>query len=485
MTGNRKLPGRDGIAWIALAAVLLVFSTALAFAQDDGNDKYFSTLRSVFDFVLNNYVDEVDPSVLYDGAMKGMLDSLGDPYSTYMDEAMTSDLNDTTTGNFGGLGLFIQKANPDTIKPGESPYVEVVSPIEDTPGAKAGIRPGDYISEIDGESTAPLTMDAVLKKLRGVPGTTVTITILRGESITFKSTITRAMIEVPTIKRAMLPDGTAYLRIIEFTPQTPTRIREAIDWFKTQNYKAMVIDLRNNPGGLLASVISIADLFLTDGVIVSTKSRIVYENAVYKAKPDLSVPRNVPIVILINRGSASASEILAGALKDQKRAYLVGERSYGKGAVQQIMPLGEGDTAFKLTMSRYYTPSDANIDKKGIFPDLEVAEPALSPEGEKALTKLLEDRPIETWAKANPEASDKEREAFVRGLISGGVALDGRILRKLLRNEYEKATGAPVFDLEYDLQLQEAMKLIASGELPVLVAQTRTVRETQEATAKK
>ncbi len=482
---TKRFPGRDAIAWIAFAALLLVFSSALAFAQDRDNDAYFDTLRSVFDFVMNNYVDEVDPQVLYEGAMKGMLDSLGDPYSTYMDEALTSDFNDTTTGNFGGLGLYIQKVAPDSLKPGDSPYVEIVAPIEDTPGARAGIRPGDYISEIDGESTAPLTMDEVLLKLRGTPGTQVTITVLRGESITFKSTITRAVIEVPTIKKAMLPDGTAYLRIIEFTPQTPTRIREAIDWFKSQGYRAMVIDLRNNPGGLLASVISIADLFLADGVIVSTKSRVVYENAVYKAKPDLAVPANVPIVVLVNKGSASASEILAGALKDHRRAYLVGEKSYGKGAVQQIIPLGDGSTGFKLTMSRYYTPSDANIDKKGIQPDLEILEPALSPEAEKDLTKLFEDKTIENWVKAHPEATEKERAAFVRGLISGGVRLDERVLGKLLRNEFDKTKDAPAYDLDYDLQLQEALKLIKSGQLPSLLSRTKTVRELQDASAKK
>ena len=354
---------------LALCSVLAL-SVPPVFAQSQASDaqRYSSLFQNVFSFVLQNFVDEVDPKVLYEGAMKGMLDALNDPYSTFLDSAAMSDLQDTTVGQYGGIGLYISKTPPSSRKPGDEPWVEVVSPIEDTPGWRAGIQPGDWISEIDGVSTAPLAMDEVLKKLRGTPGSTVVLTIRRGENITFPVAIVRALIEVPSVKRDLLPNKAGYLRIVEFNPQTPSRVKEAVEDFKARGAKAMVIDLRNNPGGLLSSAIDTADLFLESGVIVSTKSRTSYENQVYRAKPSFTVPRDWPVIILINRGSASASEILAGALKDQKRAYLVGERSYGKGAVQQIFPLGE--TGFKLTMSRYYTPSDANIDKVGISPDL-------------------------------------------------------------------------------------------------------------------
>ncbi|HRZ89323.1 MAG TPA: S41 family peptidase, partial [Spirochaetia bacterium] len=329
---------QDRVAWTAVVAALalcslLSVSVPPAFAQTQASEaqRYSSLFQNVYSFILQNYVDEVDPKVLYEGAMKGMLDALNDPYSTFLDSAAISDLQDTTVGQYGGIGLYISKTPPSSRRPGEEPWVEVVSPIEDTPGWRAGIQPGDWISEIDGASTAPLAMDEVLKKLRGTPGSTVVLTIRRGENITFPVAIVRALIEVPSVKRAMMPNRTGYLRIIEFNPQTTARVKEAVEDFKAQGARAMVIDLRNNPGGLLSAVIDTADLFLDSGVIVSTKSRTAYENQVYRAKPALEVPRDWPVVVLINRGSASASEILAGALKDQKRAYLIGERSYGKG----------------------------------------------------------------------------------------------------------------------------------------------------------
>lgn len=487
MTGKRS-PGHDRAAWIVTTLVVLVTVSASIgvsslHAQDSRAEtqRYFSIFQSAFNFILENYVDEVDPMVLYEGAMQGMFDSLGDPYSTFLTDAMMSDLNDTTTGTFGGIGLYISKPLPDPKAPDRRLFVEIVSPIEDTPGWRAGIMPGDYITEIDGEPTEPLTMDEVLKKLRGKPGTTVTITILRGKALTFNETITRATIEVPTVKRAMLPDNVGYLRIIEFTPQTVARVRDALDWFKTQKYSSLVIDLRNNPGGLLQSVIQVADLFLERGIIVSTKSRNRYENAVYEAKPDLVVPKTMKVVVLINKGSASASEILAGALKDQKRAYLVGANSYGKGSVQQVLPLG--DTGFKLTMSRYYTPSDANIDKVGIAPDLEVKEPELTEAEEASLSKLIERNVFAGFAEANPNASPQAIDHFVDGLREAGSPVSQRVLRKMVRNQLERTSISPVYDLEYDLQLNAALDTLRKKDFNSLLSDAPSVRQVQDAAA--
>lgn len=475
----------DRAAWTAAVAILafcsiLSVSVPPAFAQTEASDtqRYASLFQNVYAFVIQNYVDEVDPKVLYEGAMKGMLDALHDPYSTFLDQSAMSDLQDTTVGQYGGIGLYISKTVPASLKAGEEPWVEIVSPIEDTPGWKAGIQPGDWISEIDGESTAPLVMDEVLKKLRGAPGSTVVLTIRRGETITFPVAIVRALIEVPSVKKAVLPNKAGYLRIIEFNPQTPNRVRDAVEEFKSQGIKSLVVDLRNNPGGLLSAVIDTADFFLDSGVIVSTKSRTPFENAVYKAKTSLTVPRDWPVVILINRGSASASEILAGALKDQKRAYLIGERSYGKGAVQQIFPLGE--TGFKLTMSRYYTPSDANIDKVGIYPDLEIKEPELTEEEAADLNRLLEQRAFANFARDTPNASEAEKLAYVRKLRESGARLSERLLERLLRNEFQRTSIAPAFDLEYDIQLQEAVRILDEGHLRELLSRSRTVRESQE-----
>ena len=487
---DHKDRGRDRTAWsiVALIAVFcaaLSFSAPAAYAQDAKaeSQRYFSIFQSAFNFILENYVDTVDPKVLYEGAMQGMFDSLGDPYSVFLTDAMMNDLNDTTTGRFGGIGLYISKPLPDPKLPERRLYVEIVSPIEDTPGWRAGIMPGDQITHIDGETTEPLSMDEVLKRLRGEPGSTVTITILRGAGLVFDEKVTRAMIEVPTVKRAMLPDGVGYLRIIEFTPQTISRVRESIDWFAAQRYKSLVVDLRNNPGGLLQSVIQVADLFLEEGVIVSTKSRNRYENAVYQAKPDLLVPAGMRVVVLINRGSASASEILAGALKDQKRAYLVGEKSYGKGSVQQVLPLG--DTGFKLTMSRYYTPSDANIDKVGIAPDLAVKEPELSPEEEASLSSLIERDVFGAFAAANPNASPQQIDQYVKGLRAAGSPVSDRVLKKMLRNQLERTSIGPIFDLDYDLQLNAAIKVIADEQFPSLISTAPSVKELQAALAEK
>jgi carboxyl-terminal processing protease len=474
----------DRLVWTAAVAVLalcslLSVSVPAAYADGEKSDaqRYATLFQNVYSFVLQNYVDEVDPKVLYEGAMKGMLDALKDPYSTFLDAAAMSDLQDTTEGQYGGIGLYISKTPPASLKPGDEPYVEIVSPIEDTPGWKAGVQPGDWITEIDGESTEPLAMDEVLKKLRGAPGSTVVLTIRRGESITFPVAIVRALIEVPSVKKAMLPNKAGYLRIIEFNPQTPNRVEEAVNDFKAQGASGLVVDLRNNPGGLLSAVVDTADLFLDSGVIVSTKSRTLFENATYQAKPSLVVPKEWPVVVLINRGSASASEILAGALKDHKRAYLIGERSYGKGVVQQIFPLGE--TGFKLTMSRYYTPSDASIDKVGIPPDLEIKEPDLTEAETKDLARLLEDRTFTTFAKEHPSATAKEQKAFARKLQDSGVHLPDRILERLIRNELQRTSVAPAFDLDYDIQLQEAVRLLSEGRIRELLSYTHTLKETQ------
>jgi carboxyl-terminal processing protease len=477
---NRK---RDRFAWSAIA-VLVILSSALSFsaagayaqgARKDASQQYIPLLQQAFDYVLENFVDEIDPLVLYEGAMKGLFESLGDPYSSFLTEKMMSDLSDTTTGKFGGLGLYINKPVADPKKPDMRLYVDIVSPIEDTPGWRAGIMPGDQITHIDGEPTEPLVMDEVLKRLRGTPGTTVTITILRGANLTFQETLTRATIEIPSIKREMLPDGTAYLRIIEFSPQTVIRVREALDWFRTQNYTGLVIDLRNNPGGLLQSVVQVADLFLSQGVIVSTKSRNPQENSVYTAKPTTQVNTNLPIVVLINKGSASASEILAGALKDNRRAYLVGENTYGKGSVQLVLPLGQ--TGFKLTMSRYFTPSDVNIDKIGIAPDLEIKEPELTPEEEAALSDLIDREVFANFAKEKPNASKTEVELFVRGLRATGSPLTERVLSKMIRNQLQRTSIAPAYDLDFDIQLKAAMEVLASGQFKSLMSSTLSVRD--------
>jgi carboxyl-terminal processing protease len=410
--------------------------------------------------------------------MKGMFESLGDPHSAFLPAREYDDLNERTSGRFGGVGLYISK--PLETKPdGTPPFVEVSAPIEDTPGWRAGINPGDLIIEIDGESTDVLSMDTVLSRLRGVPGTNVKLLIRRGTILEFPVTLTRAVIEVPVIKHEMI-DDIGYVRIISFTPMTVTRTKEALDDFKRKNYKALVIDLRNNPGGLMESAVGICELFLEGGLIVSTKSRIPAEVRSYNAGRRSEVPQNIPVIILINRGSASASEIVAGALKDRGRAYLVGEKTFGKGSVQRVIPVGD-NAGFRITTARYYTPSDASIDKIGIPPDKEVLTPDFSADDAEKLRELIASNVIPVFVKENPRATNLQVDNFVKEL-NAGYGLDSIFLRRLIRNEQNRTVIAPVYDLEYDVQLKEAVQILRSGNYSELMKNSKTLKALQEET---
>lgn len=472
-------------SFIALILAMVVIGASYCFAQVKAqNDskassfQYMRKINSVFDFVQQNYVDEIDPVVLYEGALKGMFEALGDPYSVYLDSDYMRDLTDTTEGSFGGVGLTISKPVEST--PEKPAYVEVASPLEDSPGAKAGIRAGDLIVAVEGRPTSELTMNEVLGLLRGEVGTPVTITILRGTNMRFDVRLVRALIEVPTAKYGMI-EGTkiGYVRLIEFTPETPIRFQDALDSFEENGYKSLIIDLRDNPGGLINSVVDVADKFIDKGVIVSTKSRIAIENMEFKASKDKTTARkNIPIVVLINKGSASASEILSGALKDYKMAYLVGENTYGKGSVQQVRQLSDTD-GFKLTMARYYTPSDVNIDKIGIPPDLEITNmESLTKEQEDNYVKLVEDRVIEKLVEDNPEMTEKQIAENAK-VISNDTKIDERIIRKIIRNQVTKYS-TPLYDLDYDLQLNEAIKIVSNPDFNTLLKKTKTLKQLQQ-----
>jgi carboxyl-terminal processing protease len=457
------------------------FAQSSVDSQSVSNFQYMKKISAVFDYVQQNYVDEVDAKVLYEGALKGMLEALKDPYTLYLDPNTMRDLSDTTAGNFGGVGLSISK--PIESSSDKPAYVEVASPIEDTPGAKAGIQSGDYITAIDGQSTSEMTMEEVLNHLRGEVGSPVTVSILRGKDITFDAKLVRAIIEVPTVKYGMI-GTTGYLRIIEFTPETPHRVQNALDSFTKNGYKNIIIDLRDNPGGLITSVADVADKFIDSGTIVATKSRLKFENNVYMAsKEKTTVPVGTPIVVLINHGSASASEIFSGALKDDHLAYLVGQRSYGKGSVQQVIPLSDTD-GFKMTMARYYTPSDTNIDKVGIPPDKEVLYPELTDAEEKAYVALVKSNDIAAYTDKHPSMTEKDIAAFAVEL-QRKYALDVSLLRRLIRLEVTRTTGTPLYDLDYDIQLNAALDVLKTSDFQQLVKSTKTLKELQDEAAVK
>jgi len=471
---GRKIPLT--ILWVVSTIVFCaVFAIALApraKAQARGEqnsiNQYTSIFGRVFELIQSRYIEETDPDMLFEGAMTGMIDSLGDPYSAFLPEREMKDMNDLTQGSFGGIGLYVSK--PGT-------YLEVSSPIEDTPGWRAGINAGDLIILIDGESTDTLTSDEAVNRLRGKPGTTVNLLIRRGGKLEFPVTLVRAEIEVPTVKYAMIGD-IGYLKLLTFSPMTVERSRDAIGVFAKNSYKSLILDLRNNYGGLLNSAVDVSNLFSDSGIVVSTKSRIPSENMVFNARRGRAlVGANVPVIVLINRGSASASEIVAGALKDWGRAYLVGERSYGKGSVQQVYPLDK--VGFKITTARYYTPSDVNIDKIGIPPDREVSFPVLSDLDAVKLSNLINSNKVSDFVISNPSTNAETMNAFLQSL-STEFNLDIPLLRRYVREEQNRRSLAPVYDLEIDVQLNEAVKILREENFRTLMQTSKTLKTLQE-----
>ncbi|MDR2344296.1 MAG: S41 family peptidase [Spirochaetaceae bacterium] len=452
-----------------IVGVYVPGAEAQAAEQEQTQPQYKSIIQMVFEFIQQNYVEEVDPQSLYEGAMNGMFNALDDPYSAFLKEKDMTDLDQNVIkGSYGGVGLYISGGKPN--------FVEIAAPIEDSPGWKAGLQPGDLIVKIGDDSTADMTLDEVLLLLKGPAGDRVDMTIRRGEKLEFPVTLTRAIIEVPTVKHDMIGD-IGYLRLISFSNMTAERARQALEQFKQKGYTALILDLRNNYGGLLSTAVSVSNLFIKGGTVVSVKSRIAKQNSVYNAVGNPVVPEHIPIVVLINHGSASASEIVAGALKDHGRAYLVGEKSFGKGSVQQVYPLRH--SGFKITTARYYTPSDVNIDKIGIPPDREVLFPKFSSEDAEKLNKLITSKAIPKFVENNKKAAPGVVDGFARQL-QDEYGLDFSLLRRLIRDEENRTVIAPVYDLEYDVQLQEAVKIIREGVYYKLIQNTKTLRDLQE-----
>jgi carboxyl-terminal processing protease len=336
-----------------------------AYSKNDLYDK-IDLFGEVLERIQKDYVDDVDKSKIMDSAINGVLQSL-DPYSAYMSPELFKEMQTDTSGKFGGLGIEIGM---------ESGVVKVISPIDDTPAAKAGIKAGDYIVKIGKEQVQGKSLMEAVKLMRGPVGTAINLTIRRkNEKKPLEFKITRKIIEVQSVNSKIISNekNLGYIRLKSFNENSDKQILKSIKKFEKNNkIKGYVLDLRNNPGGLLTQAINITDFFLDDGEIVSTKSRNVSETRKFFARKGDEV-KGKPIVVLINNGSASASEIFAGALKDHKRAIILGENSYGKGSVQSIIPLRNGG-GMRLTISKYYLPSGESISEVGVTPDILVEE---------------------------------------------------------------------------------------------------------------
>ena len=392
--------------FIILVALIAAFGmtglSAHGATEATDKDKNRDTFRqlelfgTVFDRVRSDYVEDVDVEKLIENAVNGMLSSL-DPHSSYLNEKTFRDMQVQTRGEFGGLGIEVTM---------EDGLVKVMSPIDDTPAFKAGIKTGDLITHLDGKQVRGLTLQQAVEKMRGLVGTKIRLTIRRGAKKPFKVTIIRAKIKITPIKARIEDKDVGYIRITSFNEQTTLGLMRAYKRISKQakgGLKGLVLDLRNNPGGLLKEAISVSDAFLDRGEIVSTRGRKKNRGQRWNASKG-DITKGLAVVVLVNGGSASASEIVAGALQDHRRAIILGTRSFGKGSVQTIIPL-PGHGAIRLTTQRYYTPSGRSIQAKGIEPDIAVKQLRLE------------------------EVSDdsRRREADLRGALSG----DG-----------EKGTGA-------------------------------------------
>ena len=346
-----------------LLVFIFYFSTADA-ANEDNIYKKIDLFSEVLDKINKEYVDEINQSEAMDAAINGVLQSL-DPYSAYMSPESFQNMQTETSGEFGGLGIEVGM---------EHGVVKVISPIDNSPASRVGVKAGDYIVKINDIQVQGKTLTEAVELMRGPVGTDIEITVRRrGEKKALTFIITRDIIEVASVKSEIIDDKTGYLRLTSFNENSGDQIKGKIKEFKkngkVENY---ILDLRNNPGGLLSQAIKITDFFLDNGEIVSTKSKRKYENRKWFAKKGDILKANT-LVVLINYGSASASEIVAGALQDHKRAILVGESTYGKGSVQSIIPL-KNNGAIRLTVSKYYLPSGKSISDVGVTPDIEIDE---------------------------------------------------------------------------------------------------------------
>jgi len=389
---------------VVMGLLLSVGSGVMATKETKSTPIPLEALRSFTDAyarIKNDYVEEVDDKALLENAIRGMLTGL-DPHSSYLNAAEFKDLQIGTTGEFGGLGIEVGM---------EAGFVKVISPIDDTPAQRAGVQAGDLIIRLDDKPVKGMSLNDAVKVMRGKPGSVLTITILReGEEKPLKIAITRAVIQVKSVKSKLLSESYGYIRITQFQTHTSESLVESVAKLRKKaggKLKGMVLDLRNNPGGVLGASVEVSDAFLNSGLIVYTEGRVQDSRLRFSAKPG-DIIDGAPMVVLINGGSASASEIVSGALQDHRRAIIMGTKSFGKGSVQTIMP-ARGGSAVKLTTARYFTPNGRSIQAKGITPDIEVERAKISRNKKSNIDSIKEKDLTRHLSNGNSKKIEKEK----------------------------------------------------------------------------
>ncbi len=466
---------KERLIWIIFVIFLVTIITGLVIisdpasiiglsAQSDEYKELVPIFNEAYQKIMDRFVDieKLDTEQLFYGAIKGMVKSLGDPHSAFYDPKFFKEVTEDIEGTFAGIGAYIIEKDDQ---------IEIVKPIEGTPAAKAGIRPRDVIVEINGESTEGFTSMKAASLIKGEPGTDVTLKIKRqGKIEPIEVTITRAIIEIPVVKFKLLDNKIGYIRLISFSHTAPEAVNQALSEMDEHGMKYLILDIRDNPGGTLSAGKEITDIFLNEGKIVYTVGREEKTLQTLYAEERENDYIQLPLITLINENSASASEILAGALKDTQRSLLIGNKTYGKGSVQSFMPLSESymeeKVGLKITIAHWYTPSGKQIDGQGIEPDIVIEESEdemidrLFYENKlyenNFLTKFLEDYPDFTKDDVRKFKNTLEEEHH--------IFLSIERLGELLFNEKNRYNTKFIVDTEYDMALTKAISIFKNGE---------------------
>ncbi|MFH1096288.1 MAG: S41 family peptidase [Candidatus Desantisbacteria bacterium] len=448
------------VLWF-LALAIVVSMSVDANSQGQESPELYDGLRlfgKAFSLVHTQFVEEVKAKTLVYGAIDGMLKSTGDPHTRFMTPEAFKEMKVETEGSFSGLGIVIGIKQDNLV---------VISPIEGTPADLAGIKAGDYIIEINGTTTKNLALVEAVQKLRGKEGSQVTITIKRdGVENPFKVTLTRAVIEVHSVKSDVIQSDVGYIRITNFNQNTAQEFAYSLVKLQKRGIKSLVIDLRNDPGGLLESAIDVSDNLLSkNSLIVSIAGRQQEMNREFRTTGK-GLYLDDPIIVLLNEGSASASEILAGAVKDNKRGLTLGVKSFGKGSVQTVLPLPDG-SGIALTTAKYFTPSGVCIHGKGIIPDVIVEMPEITPKDQEMWMKLDDSQYIKDFAKEHSKYTDEDIKNLQQSLAKNKIELSEMILRRAVNIEIGRLNGGKeiVCDLKCDPQLQRAVDIMVATKI--------------------
>ncbi len=447
--------------------VSTLFSSASS--EDPSGDEIAQNMQKLellYRLVARDFLFDIDHKNVYEEMAKGLFQGLKDEYSAYIVSKESSDFSEETSGEYSGIGSYISKnylEYRDFTDP-ETYMIKITSVFPGSPAEQAGLISGDLISHIDGEPVDDLEADEASKNLKGKPGTTVHLTILRGNT-TFEVDVIRQTVQVPTVSSDVIDSDIGYLQITQFTESTAEQVAEEFSQMDLTSLSSLIIDLRNNPGGIVDSALRIADMILYDGKIVQTHAKDDTRQRVYVASEQTVVPKDLQVVLLVNGGSASSSEILSGALRDNKRATLIGSTTYGKGLIQIVSPFGDG--YYTLTWAQYQTPNGDDIHKVGIPVDIEVEGTVVEEEQMDAYIEFINSGAASDFVETHPAGSEEDYQAFLDEIVPTDTAISDEVFRVVLRREYLGELPfdeRPVADVDFDTVLKRAVEYIREGK---------------------